>query len=164
MTMEISQDELKSLLRYDPETGDFVWLVNRGRVKTEGKAAGTIKDGYLRISINNKLYYAHRLAFIYMGMEPPKEETDHIDGNRRNNAFSNLRAVSPLINNQNQRKAKSSNSCGVLGVSLDKAGKTWTASIRYGGKKHHLGRFESSEAAHAAYVKEKRARHVGCTI
>ncbi|MDD0156969.1 HNH endonuclease signature motif containing protein, partial [Shigella flexneri] len=70
-------------------------LSARGAV---GKVAGTISYGYNAINIDGVRYFAHRLAWLYVYGEWPKQEIDHIDRNRRNNAISNLRDVSRVVN------------------------------------------------------------------
>ena len=155
----MDQATLKHLLQYDPATGVFTWLSG----KRSGKAAGFLQShGYLQIQICDKAYYAHRLAWLFVHGELPDKVIDHVDGDRRNNAISNLRCVSQGENLQNQRTARSDNSCGALGVSA-KAGK-WRAAIRVAGRSIHLGTFASKEAASAAYIDAKRRLHPACAI
>jgi hypothetical protein len=77
---------------------------------------------------------------------------DHINGNGLDNRRANLRVCSQAENLRN-RKIHSNNSCGLKGVYWDDSnrGGSWRAQIRVNGKKINLGRFATSEAAHAAY-------------
>ena len=111
----ITQEYLKKILHYDPDTGDWVWLISvPGRKKGE-PAGGRRPDGYGRISINNKRYLMHRLSFLYMTGEFPEEEVDHRDGNPFNDKWDNLRAVSHSENMRNSCVRKR-NKLGVKGV------------------------------------------------
>ena len=157
--MEITQSSLQELLDYDPETGVFVWKVGSRR----GKVAGFVQSGgYIQICIEGKNYYAHRLAWLYAHGESVPTLLDHMDGDRSNNRVANLRPSSFRQNGENQRAARSDNSTGLLGVSK-KRGK-WRAAIKVDGKTRHIGTFDTPEAAHAAYVLNKRRLHEGCTI
>lgn len=59
----MTQEELKQLLHYDPDTGDFTWRLTQGR-KTAGDKAGSLHcgHGYWCIGFMYKVYLAHRLA------------------------------------------------------------------------------------------------------
>ncbi len=66
MAQELAQSRLKELLHCDPETGVFTWNVPVARMAKPGGVAGnTNARGYRRISLLNKSYLAHRLAFLY---------------------------------------------------------------------------------------------------
>lgn len=161
---ELTQARLKALVRYEPETGVFTWISARGRGKS-GEVAGTLlADGYTRIQLDRRQYLAHRLAVLYTTGELPPDDmdVDHINGNRGDNRFSNLRIVLPAVNRQNMRKAKANNKTGLLGVSQD--GKRFRAHIWVDGANRHLGTFSTAEEAHAAYLIAKRQLHAGCTI
>lgn len=163
-------DALRSLLGYDPDSGVFVWLVDRGNGKSKvGDIAGYVDfHGYIKIEISGRAYTAHRLAwFLTHGVWP--KYVDHVNGIRSDNRIENLRDVDFRTNIQNQRKASSNNKTGFLGVAMRKkvyAGKPYTAQIRDPNAKRmiHLGYFETAEEAHAAYVAKKREIHPGCTI
>jgi hypothetical protein len=101
---------------------------------------------------------------VIMG-NPAGREIDHINGNGLDNRRSNLRVVTRSENMQNQRKARADNkSSGLLGVSWHKPGRNWTAQITIAGKRTHLGIFDTSSEAHAAYLSAKRNLHDFCVI
>lgn len=146
---EITQSRLKELLNYDKDSGDFTWNIVWPGVKV-GEIAGSIKDTrgkkYLRISLDRKSYYAHRLAYLFVEGTFPKEEIDHIDGDGLNNCWVNLREVSSLENKRNSRLPKT-NTSGVLGVSWSKNANKWRVSIKVDRKSIHLGYFNSLDSA-----------------
>jgi hypothetical protein len=157
----LTQENLRKILHYDRETGVFTWLARRSGVKY-GKAVGSMKDGYLVIRVHRRLYRAHRLAWLYMTGDWPSEQIDHIDGNRANNSWKNLREADYFVNAQNERKARSNSKTGFLGVIWSKG--KFQAEITVGRKSKYLGRFSSAAEAHDVYLKAKRALHEGCTI
>lgn len=160
----LTQARLKELLSYDPETGIFIRLTNTGG-KLSGIIAGSphSSGGYIKIMADRKKYFAHRLAWLYQTGEWPTAHIDHIDGNKANNTFENLRNVTQSINLQNQKRARSSNrSTGILGAYS--YGDRFVACINILGRKTHLGVFDTVEDAHAAYLRAKREFHDGCTI
>lgn len=159
----ITQQRLRELLSYDLETGVFRWLSSRGTARAGSVAGSPDSYGYLQTKIDRRCYLNHRLAWLYVHAEWPEEQIDHINGCRSDNRLANLRKVSASINQQNQRKARLDNKCGLLGVSS--SGKRWQARISYpGGKDTYLGLFDTPELAHAAYLEAKRRLHPGGTI
>lgn len=136
----VSQQQLKERMSYDPQTGDFKWILPP-RGTSVGDIAGKINSNrYLQVWLLNKRYLLHRLAFLYMDGEHPQSEVDHIDGVRHNNSWPNLRRVSSAENSRN-KKIFSNNRSGASGVSFDKRTGQWIATIRTGGKVVHLGSF-----------------------
>lgn len=150
---ELTVKRLRELLHYDPLTGVFT---------RDGKQAGTTDRAYVAISIDNKLYGAHRLAWLYVHGVWPSEHVDHIDGNARNNRLLNLRDVSRSVNMQNRRKAQANNRSKLMGAMRNRDG--WMARIQTNGVKRYLGQFPTAELAHQAYLNAKRELHEGCTI
>lgn len=143
----LTLQRLKSILMYNPDTGVFTYRVRRGACMP-GSAAGKISSfGYWRISVDRKLYQAHRLAWFYVTGEWPSGPLDHINLDKLDNRLSNLRIATPTENNANTRCR---NALGLKGVTLHGCGK-WQAAIKVDGKNHHLGLFSTPELAHAAY-------------
>jgi hypothetical protein len=163
----INLEEFRASLKYCPETGVFTWARKvAARVKA-GSIAGylNIASGYWQCTYKGRSYQAHRLAFLWMTGVWPSGEVDHINGEKSDNRWANLRDVSRSENCQNQRRAHSRNvSSGLLGVSWNKRDKRWCAAIRLDGKRKHLGYFLNKDQAHLAYLEAKRQSHAGCTI
>lgn len=132
-----------------------------------GSIAGTrTRKGYIRIHFSGKLYAAHRLAWFYVHGDWPRQQIDHINGNRADNRIANLRDVSARVNSQNRKRANANNSNGLLGVSKRSGGRRgFAAQIRNpDGTMNYLGRFDTAEAAHVAYLTAKASLHEGSTV
>ena len=159
----LTQTELKSLLHYDAETGIFTWKVNGNKSVKIGNVAGNNTRGYLSISIKNKNYFLHRLAWLYVYGKLPDLDIDHINRIKNDNRIKNLREVSKSQNSQNQEKSHSTNKTGVLGVTINiKNGrKSYRAIIGVNGKNIHLGYFKDLEQAKITYLKAKEIYHKG---
>lgn len=152
----ITQEQLKSILRYEPETGKFYWLINSGRAFIGNKAGNINSEGYVRIRIDGQEYKAHRLAWLYVYGVNPENEIDHINGIKDDNRIVNLRDVSHQENCKNQ-KNRINNTSGIQGVSWNKDKKKWTAGIRMNEKWNYLGGFEDKfEAICARKSAERR--------
>jgi len=144
----ISHEELCAMFRYCPETGEFTRLVDRGRCGRAGSIAGTLNHhGYVQICINWKKYQAHRLAWFYQTGEWPKNQIDHIDRNRANNKWENLRPATSKQNHENQ---------GASGVYWHERDKRWKAHIGHHGKHIHLGYYLTEDEARAARKRAER--------
>jgi hypothetical protein len=149
--MLITQELLKTILDYNPESGVFVWKkVPSNKTQFLGKEAGGIGPaGYHRIKIDGKSYSTHRLVWLWFYGEWPKSVTDHRDGNKLNNHISNLRDVTPRGNNQN---LKSHREGKLVGCRFHKRSNKWEARINEDGKYKFLGNFSTELEAHQAYM------------
>jgi len=167
---DISQEQINSIISYDPVTGFFHWLTRFSNSKSDnifnslysGKIAGGFvssknsKTKYITIKIHGKAYKAHRLAFLIMtGVLP--EEVDHIDHDGTNNKWSNLRGSNRKDNSKNLPKQKS-NKTGVIGVNWHKNAKKWQArAVDQDGRRVDLGRYDDfDEAVRVRKEYEKR--------
>lgn len=140
----------KDRLEYDAETGVFTWLGDFN-AKRVGRRAGTTigSKGYRTITIKKRRYYEHRIAwYMVTGEDPTGFEIDHINGDKSDNRFCNLRLATCQANKANCGLSRSNNS-GFKGVHRfrDK----WIASITRDRRVIHLGVFELPEKAAAAY-------------
>lgn len=149
-----SQEWLKSNLDYNPDTGVFTRLRSRAVSRWVGKRTGSNSHGYVRITVADGFQAAaHRLAWIYMTGEAPAFQIDHIDGDRSNNRWVNLRAATNRLNQINVPK-KRNNRSGYKGVCWCPRRGKWRATIVKNGKRVHLGFFDDPAAAHEVYATE----------
>ena len=150
----LTQMRLRELLDYDPETGIFTRRVRMSNCAA-GTPAGSLRDtGYISISVDDRAYRAHLLAWLWMTGEWPVGFLDHKNMNKSDNRWKNLREANKSQNMAN-RGSPLNNSSGLKGVSPYRAGskygKPWQAGIQKNGKKIHIGHFATPEEAHAAY-------------
>ncbi len=157
--MKISQEELKSLLSYDPETGAFTWrLMTSPRVKA-GDRAGYFRkrDGYIVVRIHGYGYSAHRLAWFYVhGIWPGM--IDHKDRNRANNTHEKPKGGHRFAKRDEPSLPAATHQviAGLPGTEAPGAGRP---SPGCNGKNHYLGLFKSAAAASDAYEAFCRQHH-----
>lgn len=148
----LTQERLKELLQYDENTGVFTWIKpTSNRVKIGSIAATTNSHGYLYARIDGIRYGAHRLAWLYMTGSMPKDVIDHIDGNPKNNVFSNLREATQQQNLYNLRKSVK-NTSGYKGVHFHKGTSKWRVVVSVNNKPKHLGLYLTPEEANTVYT------------
>lgn len=151
----LTQQRLRDVLAYSPETGLFTWVVSLGNKGLEGAVAGYIcAQGYRMICVDQREYRAARLAFFWMTGRWPDQFVDHIDGDRANDRWANLRPASFSQNAANAKRRHDQQHA--KGVSQIKKTGRWVASIHLNNRKIHLGCFATSEAAAAAYAAAAR--------
>jgi len=144
---ELTQERLKELLDYDPDTGLFVWKVRRSGMAEAGSVAGnTNSTDYRRISCDYNSYLSHRLAFLFMEGSFPPALVDHINHDKADNRWANLRHVTKVENNRHNAM-QTNNISGVTGVCWHKQNKKWRAFIHPDGKAIHLGSTSDKDEA-----------------
>jgi hypothetical protein len=154
--MSLSQERLKEVLHYDPATGDFTWLVSRHHSRVGRRAGSLQSNGYVHVKVDCGTYGAHRLAWFYMTGEWPDDQIDHIDRDKANNRWENLR---PATNLQNIANRGSWSKSGFKGVYKPIGRNDYRTEIRINGKRKLLGYFKTPEEAHAVYVKAANDVH-----
>ena len=144
-------DELSKYLKYNPETGVGTWIVSPcNRIKSLTIAGCYNRMGYLDIKYKNKLYRGHRLFWYLQTKKDPSHFTiDHIDQNKANNKFCNLRLATHTQQCQNVFIYKN-NTTGVRGIRWREFRQRYEARIVFDGKRIQLGSFRTFDQAVAA--------------
>lgn len=170
---ELTQELLKTLIDYNPDTGVFTWRerdikwfntersqrdCNAWNTRYSGEIAGSItKTGscvtYRQITIIKKTYVCHHLAYFYMTGNWPINDIDCIDGDFTNIKYNNIRECT-----RTDTMYKKVTGCKnkLMGVYLNNAKSKYKSIITIDGKKTYLGTFRTPEEAHSAYVEAKR--------
>ena len=147
----LTAERLRELLHYDPLTGLWTWLVNRGLAKVGDVAGTTTRKQYVQIGIDGCLYRSHRLAFLYINGEWPNGLVDHKNNDGFDNRWDNLREATFSQNAANGKVHRDSAS-GYKGVSWSKRNRKWRVDICISRKRIHVGNFTNIEDAIAAYA------------
>ncbi len=148
----LTAEEASRIWRYDPDTGHFFWLIDLPNGFHVGdKAGGLHGGGYWVLRFKGKSYTAGRVAWLIMTGKWPEKEVDHINCDKSDNKFSNLRLATKAENTRNRRGGYGSS--GAKGVHLSISRKNpYEAHITAGGKRIRLGCFPTVEEASAAYA------------
>lgn len=155
-----SQQYLRDILDYDPETGLLTWKFRpehptNWNNRYAGKTAFSYRStrGYYIGAINGTTFRAHRVIWKWVhGTDPV--EVDHINGDHGDNRQINLRSVNHAENMKNQ-KMRNTNTSGITGVRREKGSSKWRATIG----KAHIGYFD--KLADAVRARQERARAMG---
>jgi hypothetical protein len=140
----LTQERLKQVLNYNPETG----LFNRyARLGPKREFSGHVDSGgHRQIMVDRKLYMAHRLAWLYVYGCFPNDHIDHINRNPDDNRICNLRIATSSQNQQNT-KIRKTNVSGFKGIGYDKKENKWRARITFEEKTICLGRHKTIDLA-----------------
>lgn len=150
-------NRIGALLRYEPDTGMLFWLSRAGVTRAErifntrfaGLRAGCAhSEGCRSVYVLGQRLLEHRVAFLLVKRRWPFE-IDHINGQRSDNRWLNLREVSRLENNRNMA-LPSHNTSGVVGVAFVERLSKWRAELSVKGKTVVLGHFATKEQAVSA--------------
>lgn len=150
----LTQARLQELMTYDPETGIFTRIKPAGPKKA-GSTVGwlDVDHGYMRCSVDHVIYQQHRLAWLYMTGEWPPAQIDHIDRNRSNNRWSNLRCVTSQQNAFNRGNPR-----GYRYVP-SKPTKPYQVYVKVNGKSIYISSHKCPLLAHLAYLDAKEELH-----
>ena len=135
------------LLNYNPETGALTWKMTRRKCRAGAPAGSLTHEGYVRVDLTGRTLQGHRLAWMLMTGEMPPSRIDHINGDRADNRWSNLRAATATENAWNAER----NATGVW----RRYGKVY-GRIRHDGRVISAGPF-ATEAEATAWYHDKLA-------
>ena len=138
-------DKLKYRYDYNPLTGDIVRLFSHGSNRIGSPVGHIINCNYRVVKTRAKTVLCHRLAFYIMEGYLP-EQIDHIDGNRSNNKWLNLRECT-RAENQRNLAIRSDNKSGYRGVREYGDYNKWKGSVKLNGKEHYKYGFKTPELA-----------------
>lgn len=162
-----SPELLRQLLAYDPETGRLRWRERSDDFFSTGyrnaRAWNALHAGSPALDKVDQYGYrggmvlgvrvsAHRAIWAIVTNRWPAHQIDHVNGDRADNRFANLRDVTNEMNARNKKRHRF-NSSGHNGVSWDKGCQKWRVHIGLGGKIKYIGvypRIEDAVAARAA--------------
>jgi hypothetical protein len=99
----LSHPDLLRCLSWDPDTGQFTWLIAPSRRIKAGDPAGSIiPDGRYIVTLHGRRYYGHRLAWFYAEGEWPAKDTEprFRDGDRANCSIHNLTFVHAALSDE----------------------------------------------------------------
>lgn len=158
----ITYEEVHRFFNYDKDTGEFKRIAFVRNDGTAYRRTSQIKSrhhsGYYITVVNGKRYRVHHLIFLYMTGKLPEGDVDHINGNRIDNRWVNLRVVTKAENQKNQG-VRRDNTSGITGVYYYPPLNKYHAQITVDGKRIHLGYFSTKEEA--IVVREKAKRRFG---
>lgn len=164
MAMKVipSQLYLRQCFDYDPMVGVLIWrsrprehfATERGWKQWNLRFAGAIiatfnGQGYISTSFKETgTLLAHRIIWCWMTGSDPVIFIDHINGDKTDNRWVNLRLATKSQNAVN-RKVRIDNRVGFKGV--EKHGKKFRAYTGFRGVRCYHGAFSTAEEAHQAY-------------
>ena len=120
---QLTIERVREMLDYNTETGIVKWKKKPNKNTIIGQRAGSIKrDNYRYLRIDNIEYLEYRLIWFGMTGNWPKNQIDHIDLDKSNNKWNNLREATVSQNGMNTN-IKISNNTGYKGVDKIKNGK-----------------------------------------
>jgi hypothetical protein len=150
---DLSVSDVSEALVYEPESGALRWrrqAGRHGRMPAGSIAGSKNNEGYVHVSIAGKKVKAHRIAFALMTGDWPHGVIDHINMDRGDNRWNNLRLATRSLNKANQRKRADSQN-QFKGVTRQQGGR-FSASITRNGDCRYLGCFDSEIEAANAYA------------
>lgn len=93
----LTPEEIRTIWRYDPETGLFYWNLRPCNPIHIGDLAGEFTDeGYIRLGYQRRRYMAHWVAWTLLTGSWPTTLIDHKDNDGTNNRANNLREATPI--------------------------------------------------------------------
>ena len=155
----LTRCDLLRLFRYDQQSGIVVSRVTRGNVPAGSIVGHKHKSGYCVVGIGGRHFTLHRIIWMMMTGVWPSDGIDHIDGDKANNRWSNLREATSRENNFHKPLCRRNRS-GVKGVWYDSRISKWTAIICPTAGKKKCKRFEDLASA-AEWRRQQAVKYYG---
>lgn len=147
----LTQSQLKELIEFNSQTGEFTWRVASPPHAQIGDRAGCFDSkGYWKIGVDGKVYLAHRLAFLYVYGRWPDGPLDHKNRNPASCQITDLREATPGQNSANKKLSRA-NTSGFKGVSINRKRNKYKTTIGFRRKHTHLGYYNTAREAALAY-------------
>lgn len=154
----LTADEARRLFDYEPDTGRLTWRVTLCNRAVAGSVARTKNDsGYFLVRVKGRAYRQHRVAWLIMTGSWPADEIDHVNGDRSDNRWCNLRPATRVQNAQNTARPKNATN-DRRGVIWHKRAQKWVAQISVDGVTRYIGSYADQNEASRAY--ENAAKHL----
>ena len=142
---DLPPEYIQSIFNYDAEKG-ILTHKKRHAVKEGAIASYVMNHGYAGVKIHQKLYLVHRIIWTFVTGQWPKLDIDHINCDKTDNRWSNLREATRTENCMNGRARRHH----LKGAYVQKNGR-WQSHIKIRGLHCHLGTFLTEKDANAAY-------------
>lgn len=153
----ISHERIREVLNYDGGTGQFYWKVKASKKTVVGSVAGSKEPrGYIKIRIDGALLSAHQIAFMWMNGNWADGEIDHIDRDKSNNRWDNLRLATRSQNARNSPPRF--NKTGFNNVGQSASGKYYCRII-VDKKQVNMCGYDTPAEAHNAYLIAVKQHH-----
>ena len=160
MSSEILPDKIhligfKRFMKYDPKTGLLTWKAHAPRSKAKlGSQVGSVNNyGARRIGLTwsgvRRTFAVYRIAWYLHTGEWPEGEIQHLNHDRDDNRFCNLRVTSHVRAHRRRKKLNKRNQSGRRGVYMTPEGR-WQAKAFDDGKAVYIARFDTVEDASKA--------------
>lgn len=160
--VELTADEARKRVSYNPETGEFTKIAAPGIRYHRPVTKGYIGSfGYRFIMLDGEKFNAGRLAWLLVTGDWPKDDIDHINGDKADNRWSNLRDVTKFVNMHNYHRPNSNNKSGVLGVHWHSGSKKWRAKLKVANRVVFCRDFTFLEDARAARLEAEAIYYAG---
>lgn len=144
--------QLRAVVKYDPETGQFCKCADNRPVGHISPALG-----YVFVYIAGQQYYGHQLAWLYMTGQWPASQIDHRDGNKADNRWKNLRAADSGQQKMNVGTRRD-NRLGHKGIQLTRSG-NFRVRVSARGRTTHDQCYPTLDEAISAHAIAVQAAH-----
>jgi hypothetical protein len=156
----LTEQDIARAFRYCPVTGLLTWAIGAGQAKPGKRAGRVMRCGYRGVTLGGREYLEHRLIWRLMTGAWPESQIDHVNMNRADNRWENLRPATNAQQQANTSRTARRNKFGHKGIYWDADRSLWRSQINVNGRPLRLGRFKTKDEAILAY-REAAVAHYG---